>query len=202
MIDLYTWGTPNGRKVSILLEELGLAYQVFPVNIGAGEQFSETFRALTPNGKIPVIVDRRSAEPMTLFESGAILLYLAEQAGQFLPTSGAARYEVMQWLMFQMGGVGPMLGQVHHFLRSASQPVPYAINRYTSEAHRLYSVMNQVLENKHYFAEAYSIADMAIFPWVSRHEWQQIELADFPAVADWFDRVGARPAVQRGMLIP
>lgn len=202
MIDLYTWGTPNGRKVSILLEELGLAYQVHPVNIGAGDQFSDTFKAINPNSKIPALVDHDGAEPVTVFESGAILIYLAEKHGQFLPVAGTARYAVLQWLMFQMGGFGPMLGQTHHFLRYAPEPVPYAIERYTKEAARLYAVLDQQLSAHEYVAGAYSIADMALYPWASRHEWQRIELADYPHVLRWYQQLSARPAVQRGMLVP
>ena len=202
MLDLYTWRTPNGRKVSIMLEELGVPYQVHTINIGAGEQFSPDFVAINPNSKIPALVDRTGTQPVTLFESGAILVYLAEKYQQFLPASGPARYTVLQSLMFQMGSIGPILGQVHHFLRFAPEPIPYAIQRYGTEANRLYGVLNQVLATSEYIAGEYSIADMALFPWISRHDWQQIELADYEHVARWYEQLQARPAVQRGMAVP
>ncbi|WP_018152608.1 glutathione S-transferase N-terminal domain-containing protein [Leeia oryzae] len=202
MMDLYTWRTPNGRKVSIMLEELGVPYQVHTINIGAGEQFAPAFVAINPNSKIPVLVDRSAAEPVTICESGAILVYLAEKYQQFLPVSGPARYAVLQWMMFQMGSIGPILGQVHHFLRFAPEPVPYAIHRYGTEANRLYAVLNQVLSQSEYIAGDYSIADMALFPWISRHDWQQIELADYEHVARWYEQVQVRPAVMRGMAVP
>ncbi len=200
MITLYTWATPNGRKVSIMLEECALPYVVRPVDIGRGEQFAADFVAINPNAKIPAIVDDETG--LTLFESGAILVYLAERSGRFLPAAGAARYAVLQWLMFQMGGVGPMFGQTHHFLRFAPQPVPYAIERYGQETRRLYGVLDARLAEAEYLAGDYSIADIATFPWVARHAWQQVDLADFPHVRRWFDAVGARPAVQRGMAVP
>jgi GST-like protein len=204
MISLYTWGTPNGRKISIALEEFGLPYSVHPVNIGANEQFAPEFLALNPNGKIPAIVDPEGpdGQPITVFESGAILIYLAEKTGRFLPAQGTARYQALQWLMFQMGGFGPMLGQAHHFLRFAPEPVPYAANRYQKEALRLYGVLDKALAGRDYIAGEYSIADMALYPWAARHEWQQVELAQFPNVAAWFARVGAREAVKRGMEVP
>ncbi len=200
MIELYTWGTPNGRKVSILLEELGLPYTVHPINIGTGDQFAPAFKAISPNSKIPAIVDRDG--DVTLFESGAILFYLAEKHGRFLPAEGQDRYRVLQWLMFQMGGFGPMLGQAHHFLRFAPEPVPYAIERYSKEAARLYAVLDGELAGRDYIADEYSIADISLYPWAARHEWQRIELADYPNVCRWFDRLSARPAVQRGMTVP
>ncbi len=204
MITLYTWGTPNGRKVSIMLEECDLPYRVKAVDITKGDQFHADFVAINPNSKIPAIVDPDGPDgkPIRLFESGAILLYLAAKTGRFLPASDRGKYEALQWLMFQMGGVGPMFGQTHHFLRYAPEPVAYAIKRYSTETARLYSVLDKRLGEANYLAEGYSIADMATFPWVARHEWQKIDLADYPNVRRWFDAISARPAVQRGMLIP
>ncbi len=204
MIDLYTWSTPNGRKVSIMLEELGLPYAVHSINIGKDEQFTPQFVAISPNSKIPAIVDHHGPDgkPFALFESGAILLYLAWKSGRFLPRRVTDQFEVMQWLMFQMGGVGPMFGQVHHFLRAAPEPVPYAIARYSKETRRLYGVLDQHLATRDYLGVEYSLADIATYPWVARHEWHKVELADFPAVARWYQTVGARPAVQRGMNVP
>lgn len=204
MIDLYTWSTPNGRKVSILLEELGLPYAAHPINIGQGDQFKPEFLAINPNSKIPAIVDSDGPEgrPFPLFESGAILVYLAEKHARFLPREGVARYRVMQWLMFQMGGVGPMFGQVHHFLRSAPEPVPYAIERYSRETRRLYGVLDAHLAREPYLAGEYSIADIATYPWVARHEWHKVDLAEFAHVKRWYEEISGRPAVQRGMKIP
>ncbi len=204
MIDLYTWSTPNGRKVSILLEETGLPYQVRPVDITQGAQFSPDFVAINPNSKIPAIVDGDGpcGGPFTLFESGAILVYLAEKTGRFLPAEPRGRYEVLQWLMFQMGGIGPMFGQTHHFRRFAPEPIPYAIDRYTKETRRLYGVLDARLAQAEYVAGAYSIADMAIWPWTVRHDWQGIDLADFPNVQRWSESIAARPAVQKGMAVP
>lgn len=204
MIDLYTWGTPNGRKVSIMLEECGLPYRVLPIDITRGEQSSAAFLAINPNAKIPAIVDAEGpdGQPITLFESGAILLYLAAKTGKFLPASERGKYEAMQWLMFQMGGVGPMFGQAHHFLRFASEWVPYAIKRYSGETARLYGVLDRRLSETKYLAGEYSIADMATFPWVARHEWQKIDLARYPNVRRWYAAIDARPAVQRGMAVP
>jgi GST-like protein len=204
MIELYTWGTPNGRKVSVMLEETGLPYQVHTVDISKGEQFKPDFVALNPNSKIPAIVDPEgpAGKPLRLFESGAILIYLAEKTGKFLPREPEARHETLQWLMFQMGGIGPMLGQTHHFLRAAPEPVPYAINRYVKETARLYGVLNRRLGEAEYLAGQYSIADIATYPWVARHEWHRIALADYPNVARWFAAIGARPAVRRGMSVP
>ena len=204
MIDLYTWRTPNGRKVSVMLEELEMPYDVHPINIGKDEQFAPDFLAISPNNKIPAIVDQDGpgGGPYSLFESGAILLYLSEKAGgRFLPEESRARYDVMQWLMFQMGGVGPMFGQAHHFI-GAKEQVPYAINRYKNEARRLYGVMEKRLSDHEYLAGEYSVADIATYPWVGRHERHQVDLADFPQVKRWFDTIGARPAVQRGMQVP
>ncbi|NIO41789.1 MAG: glutathione S-transferase family protein [Burkholderiales bacterium] len=204
MIDLYTWSTPNGRKVSIILEELGLEYKTHAVNIGKGEQYTEAFLMINPNSKIPAIVDYDGpgGGPFRLFESGAILFYLAEKHGRFFPSKGRPRFETMQWLMFQMGGPGPMFGQVHHFLRSAPELVPYAIERYSKETRRLYGVLDRHLAINQYLAGDYSIADIATYPWIARFEWHKVDLADFPNVKRWFDFIGERGAVQRGMRVP
>ncbi|MDH5212204.1 MAG: glutathione S-transferase N-terminal domain-containing protein [Betaproteobacteria bacterium] len=204
MIDLYTWSTPNGRKVSIMLEECVLPYRVHAVNIGKGEQFTPEFLAINPNNRIPAIVDPDGPDgrPLTLFESGAILIYLAEKTGKFMPRAPRARLICLQWLMLQMGGVGPMFGQAHHFLRAAKEQVPYGIKRYTEETRRLYGVLQKRLTEAEYLADEYSIADIATFPWVARFEWHKVDLADFPAVKRWFDRINARPAVQKGMAVP
>jgi GSH-dependent disulfide-bond oxidoreductase len=204
MIELHTWSTPNGRKVSIMLEELGLPYSVHPVNIGKDEQFRPEFLAISPNNKIPAIVDPDGpgGKRFALFESGAILIYLGEKTQQLIPADPATRYVALQWLMFQMGGLGPMLGQTHHFLRAAPEPVPYAIKRYKDETRRLYGVLDKRLAETEHLAGEYSIADIASFPWVARHEWHQIELGDFPNVKRWYDAIGVRPAVQRGMKVP
>ena len=204
MIDLYTWSTPNGRKVSIMLEECALPYVAHSIDIGKGDQFGPEFVALSPNSKIPAIVDQQGPEgkPYTLFESGAILMYLAWKTGRLFPTQIPAQFETIQWLMFQMGGVGPFFGQVHHFLRAAPEPVPYAIERYTKETRRLYGVMDKHLHKHEYLAQDYSIADIATYPWVARYEWHKVDLTDFPAVKRWFDRISARPAVQAGMRVP
>ena len=204
MIDLYTWKTPNGRKVSVMLEECGLRYITHAVDIGKGEQFTPEFLALNPNGKIPAITDADGPDgkPITLFESGAILIYLAGKTGGFLPASDRGKYLALQWLMFQMGGVGPMFGQVHHFLRAAKEQVPYAIDRYVREKDRLYGVLDQRLGAAEYLAGEYSIADIATYPWVARYDWHKTELGDFPNVKRWYDAISARPAVQRGMAVP
>jgi GST-like protein len=205
MIDLYTWGTPNGRKVSIMLEECGLPYRVHTVNIGKNEQFAPGFVAINPNSKIPAIVDPDGPDgkPMALMESGAILIYLAGKTGKYLPTSTRGKYDALQWLMFQMGGVGPMFGQTHHFLRAAPEKVPYGIERYSKETRRLYGVMDQHLGATPFLAAGeYGIADMATFPWVARHEWHLVDLNDFPDVKRWYDLIAARPAVKRGMAVP
>jgi GST-like protein len=204
MIDLYTWGTPNGRKASIMLEECALPYTVHAINIGKGDQSKADFVAINPNSKIPAIVDREGPEgkPYTLFESGAILLYLAEKAGKFLPKSTGARYQVVQWLMFQMGGVGPIFGQVHHFLRAAKEKVPYAIERYSKETQRLYAVLDARLAESEYLAGDYSVADIATYPWTARHEWHRTDLSAFPNVKRWYDAIGKRPAVVKGMQVP
>jgi len=204
MIDLYTWSTPNGRKVSIMLEEAHLPYAVHKIDITRGDQFKPEFLALSPNNKIPAILDPEGPDgrPIALFESGAILIYLAEKSSALLPQVPRARYEVLQWLMFQMGGVGPFFGQTHHFLRFAPEPVPYAIERYSKETARLYGVLEQRLQREEYLAGAYSVADIATFPWVARHEWQKIDLGAYPHVQRWFDGIKRRPAVERGMAVP
>ena len=204
MIDLYTWGTPNGRKVSIMLEELGVEYQTKNINIGKDEQFSDEFLAISPNNKIPAIIDHdsNSEEPVKLFESGAILIYLAEKFNRFLPVLEPDRSTTLQWLMFQMGGAGPIFGQVHHFLRAAPEPVPYAINRFGKETARLYGVLDSRLAKSKFLSENYSIADIATFPWVARHEWHKIQLADYPNVNRWFELIASREAVKKGMAVP
>ncbi|MBM3582892.1 MAG: glutathione S-transferase family protein [Alphaproteobacteria bacterium] len=203
MIDLYSWPTPNGHKIHIMLEETGLAYTVLPVDIGRGDQFKPEFLAISPNNKMPAIVDRDGpgGQPYALFESGAILLYLAEKTGRFLPTATRARYDVIQWQLFQMGGIGPMLGQVHHFRSYAPEKFPYAIERYTNEATRLYGVMNRRLAEVPFLAGDYSIADMAVFPWCWNWEGQGQDIATFPNFRLWFDAIAARPAVQRGLQV-
>jgi GST-like protein len=205
MIDLYSWPTPNGHKVHIMLEECGLPYRVHSVDIGAGEQFKPAFLAISPNNKIPAIVDPDGPDgaPLALFESGAILLYLADKTGRLLPPDTRGRYQVLQWLMFQMGGVGPMLGQAHHFRIYAPEKIDYGINRYTNEAHRLYSVMNQQIERTGacIAGQEYSIADIAIFPWLRSWQNQGIDWADYPALKRWFDQIAERPAVQRGVQV-
>jgi GST-like protein len=204
MIDLYTWKTPNGRKVSVMLEECGLRYNTHAIDIGKGEQFAPQFLVLSPNGKIPAIADSDGPDgkSIALFESGAILVYLAGKAGKFLPASDRDKYIALQWLMFQMAGVGPMFGQVHHFLRAATEQVAYAIDRYVKEKNRLYGVLDKRLGAAEYLAGEYSIADIATYPWVARHEWHKTELGDFPNVKRWYDAISARPAVQRGMAVP
>ena len=203
MIELHTWSTPNGRKVSVMLEEVGLPYSVHPVNIGKDEQFRPEFLAISPNNRIPAIVDPDGpGGRFSLFESGAILIYLGEKTGKLIPKDPAPRYTALQWLMWQMGGLGPMLGQTHHFLRAAKEEVPYAINRYKTETRRLYGVLDKRLAQAEHLAGEYSIADVAAYPWVARHEWHQVDLADFLNVRRWFDAIGARPAVQRGMKVP
>lgn len=204
MIDLYTWKTPNGRKVSVMLEELGLKYNVHPVDLSKGDQFKPDYMAINPNNKIPAIIDQDgpNGKPYTLFESGAILMYLAEKTARLMPKETGARYEVLQWLMFQMGGVGPMFGQTHYFLRSASEKIPSAIERFRKETRRLYGVVDKHLAKHEYFVGEYSIADIATYPWVARHEWHEVGLIEFPNVKRWFDTISARPAVKQGMGIP
>ncbi len=205
MIDVYSWPTPNGHKVHIMLEECGLPYRVHAIDIGAGDQFQPDFLAISPNNKIPAIVDADGPDgaPISLFESGAILLYLAAKTGRLLPLDARGKYEALQWLMFQMGGVGPMLGQAHHFRLYAPEKLPYAIDRYTNEARRLYGVMDRRIERTGaYMAGAdYTVADIAIFPWLRSWQNQGIDWADHPALKDWFDRIDARPAVQRGVQV-
>ena len=206
MIDLYTWSTPNGRKASIMLEECGLEYEVHPINIGTNEeQFQPHFLEVSPNNKIPGIVDRDNG--YKIFESGAILIYLADKTGKFLPPHDdyLKRMDVIQWLMFQMGGVGPFFGQTHHFARFAKEKIPYAINRYVTEGKRLYGVMDKRLQTNAYLAgDDYSIADIATWPWVSRFEWHELDngLGDFPNVKRWYNEIAARPGVQKGYDVP
>lgn len=204
MIDLYTWTTPNGRKVSVMLEEVELPYELHPVNLQKDEQFKPEFLALNPNNKIPAIVDRDGPDgkPYALFESGAILMYLAEKSGKLMPQESRARYEVVQWLMFQMGGVGPMFGQAHNFYRYDPQQNSYGVERFKKEVARLYGVMNKRLGEAPFLAGDYSIADIATYPWVARYEMHRTRLEDFPNVKRWFDAISARPAVQRGMNVP
>ena len=204
MIDVYSWATPNGHKVHIMLEECRLPYRAHAVNIGTGDQFKPDFLRISPNNKIPAIIDPDGPDgkPISLFESGAILLYLASKTGKFLPRSDRAKFEMMQWLMFQMGGVGPMLGQAHHFRIYAPEKIEYAVNRYTAEARRLYGVMDRQLEKRRFIAgNQYTIADIAIFPWLRSWQNQGIDWADYPNLKDWFDRISQRPAVQRGVQV-
>jgi GSH-dependent disulfide-bond oxidoreductase len=204
MIEVYSWATPNGHKVHIMLEECGLPYRVVPVDIGAGEQFDPHFLAISPNNKIPAIVDPDGPDgkPMSLFESGAILLYLAGKTGRLLPPDVRGKYTALEWLMFQMGGVGPMLGQAHHFRVYAPEKLPYAIERYTNEARRLYGVLNRRVAATRYLAgDSYSIADIAVFPWLRSWKNQGIDWTDFPHLKGWFDEIAGRPAVQRGVQV-
>ncbi len=203
-IELYTWSTPNGRKVSIALEEMDLGYKTHPIDITKDEQFDPDFLKISPNNKIPAIVDPEGPEgaPFGLFETGAILIYLAEKTGRFLPQDAKSRYVCMQWLMWQMGGFGPMLGQAHHFRRFAPEQIPYAVERYTKETARLYRVLDGRLGEAAYLAGDYTIADMATYPWAARHEWQGIALEDYPNVKRWYDEIAARPGVARGMAVP
>jgi len=203
-IEVYSWPTPNGHKVHVMLEECGLPYRAIPVDIGKGHQFAPQFLRISPNNKIPAIVDPQGpdGEPVSLFESGAILLYLAGKTGRFLPRGDREKYEVLQWLMFQVGGVGPMLGQAHHFRIYAPEKVPYAIDRYSNEARRLYGVMDRRLSDSPWLGGSeYSIADIATFPWVRSWQNQGIVLEDYPHVRHWFDTIAARPAVKRGVQV-
>ena len=200
MIDLYYWPTPNGHKITIFLEETGLPYRIVPVNIGRGDQFKPEFLRIAPNNRMPAIVDsepRDEAGPLSIFESGAILLYLAEKTGRFLPQDLRRRYDVLQWLFWQMAGLGPMAGQNHHFLHYAPEKLPYAIDRYVKETSRLYAVLDARLADRNYLAGEYSIADMASYPWTVPHERQQQKLDDFPNLKRWFEAIRARPAVVR-----
>jgi GST-like protein len=200
MIDLYTWSTPNGRKISIMLEEIGLPYKVHAVDIGKGEQFEPDFLKISPNNKIPAIVDHDTG--MSLMESGAILMYLAEKTGRFMPESGPQRWVVIQWLMMQMGHVGPMLGQTHHFVFYNKGKAPYAEQRYLTENARIYKVLDSRLADVPYLAESYSIADIATWPWISRFGRQQMNLDDYPHLRRWYVDIANRPAVQRGYHVP
>ena len=201
MIDLYTWSTPNGRKVSIMLEECGLAYEVHPIDITKDAQFAPDFLKISPNNKIPAVVDRDNG--WSVFESGAILIYLAEKTGKFLPSEPKHRSQTLEWLMFQMGGVGPMLGQAHHFLKFNPGKAPYAEERYGNEAKRLYGVMDRRLAASRYLAlDEVTIADFATWPWLSRWDWQGIDLAEFPNVRRWYRELAERPGVQRGYDVP
>ena len=202
MIDLYTWTTPNGRKVSILLEELGIEYNVHSIDISKDEQFDPDFLKIAPNNRIPAIVDQETG--IQMMETGAIMLYLAEKHGQFMPKDD--RWAAIEWLMWQMGGIGPMLGQVHHFVKYNAGKSEYSEERYSKEARRLYGVLDRRLAGRDYIAGTgrgeYSITDMATFPWIARHDWQQIDLNEFSNVRDWYVRIAERPAVQRGYQVP
>ncbi len=202
-LDLYTWPTPNGHKIHIMLEECGLAYDVIPVDIGRGAQFEPSFLKISPNNKMPALVDRAGSggRTISLFESGAILLYLAEKTGKFLPHDPRGRYAVLCWLMFQMGGVGPMLGQCNHFRKYAPEPIPYAIDRYTNEAGRLYGVVDRRLEGRKFLMDDYSIADMACFPWMRLHENMGLDIAKYPNVRRWLDEIETRPAVAKALQV-
>ena len=203
MIDLYYWGTPNGHKISIALEEMGLEYQIIPINILENDQFQSDFLAISPNNKIPAIVDQDGphGRAISIFESGAILQYLGRKTSLFYPADEVKRIQVEQWLMWQMGGLGPMLGQNHHFSRFAPERIPYATERYVNETKRLYGVLDKQLVGQDYVTGEYSIADMAIFPWLLRYEWQGIDLADYPEVSHYIERMQARPAVQKALAI-
>ena len=204
MIEVFSWPTPNGNKVHVMLEECGLPYRVTPVNIGAGDQFKDEFLAISPNNKVPAITDPDGPDgkPISLFESGAILVYLAAKTGKFMPKTDREKFEVLQWVMFQMGSVGPMLGQAHHFRLYAPEPVPYAIERYSNEAKRLYGVIERRLAKSAFLGgKAYSIADIATFPWLRNWQNQGVTLSDYPHLDRWFHRIEERPAVQRGVKV-
>lgn len=200
VIDLYTWSTPNGRKVSIMLEEVGLPYRVHPIDITKDEQFAADFLKISPNNRIPAIIDQDTGT--SVFESGAILMYLADKTGKFWPQEGPAKWQVMEWLMWQMGGAGPMLGQVHHFVKYNKGKSAYAEERYSKEGRRLYGVLDRRLADNEYLAGEYSIADMATWPWISRFEWQEVDLNEFPNVLRWYKAIAARPAVEKGYHVP
>ncbi|MDE0993194.1 MAG: glutathione S-transferase N-terminal domain-containing protein [Rhodospirillales bacterium] len=201
MIDLYSWGTPNGRKITIMLEELGIEYTMYPVNIMKDDQFKPEFLKISPNNKIPAIVDSDNGQ--TLFESGAIMMYLAEKTGKFMPTEGKARWATIEWLMFQMGGVGPMMGQAHHFVKYNPDKSEYASARYLLETKRLYKVIDERLaDNEWLNGDSYSIADMAVWPWAARHDWQTVDLNDYSNVAKWYTKIANRPATQAGWNVP
>lgn len=204
MIDLYYWPTPNGRKITVMLEEVGLPYKVIPVDIGRGAQFAPEFLAISPNNRMPAIVDHEplgGGEPLSIFESGAILVYLAEKTGQLMPSDTRGKYEVLQWVFWQMAGLGPMAGQTHHFREYAPEKIPYAIDRYTNEINRLYGVMDRTLEQRPYLAGDYSIADIAAWPWVVPWKVQGQNMDDFPHLKRWFEVIAARPAVARGRAV-
>jgi GSH-dependent disulfide-bond oxidoreductase len=200
MIDLYTWSTPNGRKVSIALEEMELAYRVHPVNIGKDEQFAPGFLAISPNNKIPAIIDQ--AENISVFESGAILMYLGDKTGRFYPAERRQRIRIHEWLMWQMSSVGPFLGRAHYFLKFNAGKAPFAEEWFAAEARRLYGVLDKLLSDREFMCGDYSIVDMATFPWIARFEWQRIDLGRFGNVARWYRAMAARPAVQRGYRVP
>ena len=199
-IDLYTWATPNGRKVSIMLEELGLGYNVIPIDITKGEQNDSTFISFSPNNKIPAIIDHDTGAKM--MESGAILMYLAQKTGRFMSDGGEQYWDELQWLMFQMGHVGPMLGQTHHFVKFNPGKAPYAEERYKNENIRLYSVLEKRLKGREFICKDYSVVDIATWPWISRYEFQQMDLTEYPSLKNWYSRVASRPAVQRGYAVP
>ena len=203
MIDLYYWGTPNGQKITIALEEMNLEYRIFPINISENDQFQPDFLKISPNNKIPALVDQDGPEhqALSVFESGAILQYLGRKTGLFYPTNEVKRVEVEQWLMWQMGGLGPMLGQNHHFTRYAPEPIAYAQQRYIKESQRLYKVLDTQLVGQDYVAGEYSIADMAIFPWILKYEWQSICIDDYPQVKAYIERLKQRPAIQKALSI-
>jgi GST-like protein len=200
MIDLYTWTTPNGRKASIMLEEISLPYTVHSIDIGKDEQFAPDFLKISPNNRIPAIVDRDTG--ISVFETGALMIYLADKTGKLLPKEGAARYQVIEWLMWQMGGIGPMLGQAHHFIKYNKGKAPYAEERYSKEANRLYGVLDRRLQGRDFVAGDYSIADIAIWPWISRFEWQEVDMKQYPNVKRWYEAIAARPAVKKGYAVP
>lgn len=203
MIDFYTWKTPNGQKIAIMLEEVGLSYKPHFIDLTKQEQFSSHYLSINPNNKIPAIVDHQGPDhrPITVIESGAILIYLAEKTGELLSNDPRQRIETIEWLMFQMSGVGPMLGQLHHFLHFAAEKIPYAVERYCNEAKRLYRVMDNRLEGRQYFANAYSIADIAIFPWVNVHDRQRIDLEEYPNLQRWHEAIAHRLAVKKGLAL-
>ena len=203
MIDVYYWPTPNGHKITIALEEMGLPYAIKPINIGKGDQFKPEFLAFSPNNRIPAIIDHDTpdGEPQSIFESGAILLYLAEKTGQFMPADARGKYKVYEWLMWQMGGFGPMLGQAHHFNFYAKQKLPYAMDRYSTESNRLYGVLDQQFADHEFVAGDYSIADMAIFPWTRTYERQGVDITDYPHVVRWRELMSTRPAVKTGYFV-
>jgi GST-like protein len=202
MLDLYYWPTGNGKKITIMLEETGHPYRVIPVNINKGDQFTPEYEAISPNNKMPAIVDPQDdGESIVIFESGAILQYLAEKTGELMPRDTRGKYRVLQWVCWQVGGLGPMAGQAHHFLRYAPQKVEYAMHRFKAEVTRLYKVLDKQLEKAEYLAGDYSIADIAAWPWVARWEWQGQNLDDYPQIKRWFDAIGARPAVQRAVAV-